>query len=1433
MIGPNEIDAMDGLAPVATIVSANVGSDTRSSLLGGSQFNAGQSELVFFKDSLTRTSSIPPEGQLIRLSYRSAGPAIGRSVDRDSVLEESAKWGDDGIRSIVRSDLTPRPRTSEECELAASALVSESSFVHYDGSYEQWDDYFSVEPKAGAVIKFTNIPAASGLNAEEINEVVTTIMSSSPTERFMYSIKFGKPDKVRRLLSKFQSVKGSFQRSGDAPVITAVHPEAVGLGFAPDVTKPVLTGWDEKLMYIDAGQDLDSNGLHFEVRYTDDSWGVNDGKNLITRSTSRNFTVPRNLRGRTFCIRQVVNGNRIKWSEDLTQASVYSGSSVTKVLKANPNGDIADICTVSFSAGGNIIGSVPGLSGSEFCFSFSIKGPVGETVTAFFGSASKSFNCTGFWQRVSVSYTGSAPSQVRLVADHAISVDLTQLSVEQGTLVETAYTKTTGTLYGPVSRHAAVVRVSFPAVESTSDPASSENFEAAGNVTLGTPQVRYSEPDKDGKVYAEITLPVTPPDPRGLFDRVLVQLQAPDDVGKHAEVGEEGGWTIPATVQFTPSNLTTDLMSTLFAHPFANGNSVRVRNVGGSLPTGLSDNVLYYMTNVSGTAFKLSLSPGGPPVDVTSFGVGAHFVYAHDTSGILPVNEPEVSFERIWKEDEPMIKVTFEVPAKRETWRIYVASGTPYVMNKVVRADQIDPTPNVMVEVAPSAVLVSGEEYAPNAKSFSLYTEGGITNPSYSVDRTSGTREWWVNFTWEDPESTHPRLALLGSYVVVAENLSTGKVEDDEAMVAFGWQSRVATSGIREVPAQKTTYRFWLVSKDVKGNRNTRVFGVTPSIDVDVEFQSGGPGAEYAPLATGFRLADGSPYYTTQDGGDGLWGFGVRWNKPDVSATPSLGGYDVVIDYLDGRKATAASLSANDDPAWDSDQWPVPNGTDNYDVWFVSWDTSGRRNTIVDGVTPKVSLTVQRQAGGPGVEYCANVTAFDVGTVEYDVNGQGQKIAKVPFSWTRPSDSRFGGVIIYLRYPPRFDAGDVALTGIEPGTSVTSSIPFYPDEPENWEFYAVAVDTNNRRNSYVSGVTPSEVIAVGPPALGSTGQEYTSVVSGLSVNILYQRAGEGQEQFRFSVAWTNPDDSTFGGPIVVVKKTAPGDPEFSEADYRGPEDNTHLTRWREVNPGETYTVYVNSMDVNNQENTIYDPVTPKVTGLSPVFQTSGKLKAHRLDSTTVGTGLQIDTTSFVLRVPLSGITTDLVNNFAVTEDKLQNAQIINAARIKNAAIENLKLDRASANKIAIVDADIMNLAVNKLLAGTITVAVAMTAPDLTITTGTDTVKINATDRIKVTNSASSSYIQIFNGSLAAGSTLDGTISATLGFGGLSVISGSSNSGLTAFDLKFNGNVVVKTRQGPISDPGLSGSVIDIQARQAISQILTILRASTGHGLISG
>ena len=427
LIGPNEIDSYDGNTPVATVVDSNQGATTRSSLLGRIQYNPGNAALEFFVDTVNQTQTMPNVGDLIWFTYRRAGAAIGRVQDKVSVATEAAAWGDNGLRSAVTSNLSPLPRTSGECEVAAQAIVGDQGRQHWDGTYSLTNLFEATgEILSGTVLKFQNMSTQfpPTLTAESITQVETTFSSLIPEEVFDLQITFGRQSMEQKFLAKFTKPNTPWQPQDDAEIPNAINISTVGTTFTDDVIGPSLLSWDSGNYYLNTNQDPPSGG-GFEIRYTNESWGCDDAKNLVMRSLGRAFQVPRTLRGQAVWVKAQDGRNQVLFSEDFTASAwqLLSGGITPTVNKMdiNPDGTKSLISKVTIVPSGKCFQTtaVPEVVGTLLTYSVDVKADtltdIGKTVVVGIRSsstntvyASQSVVLTTDWQRVSVSYTAAS-----------------------------------------------------------------------------------------------------------------------------------------------------------------------------------------------------------------------------------------------------------------------------------------------------------------------------------------------------------------------------------------------------------------------------------------------------------------------------------------------------------------------------------------------------------------------------------------------------------------------------------------------------------------------------------------------------------------------------------------------------------------------------------------------------------------------------------------------------------------------------------------------------------------------------------------------------------------------------------------------------------------------------------------------------------------
>jgi hypothetical protein len=523
-LGQNELDALDGTAPDATIADTITGANTSSSLLGTPQYNVASAALTYFKDSVALVATTPTQGTLISVQYNEAGVATGRVTNVTSINAEAAVWKDDGIRALVKTDCNPKPRTSDECEVAAAVLVGQNCFQHYEGTYKFISDFltYKYEPISGSYLKFKNLPSVFPLvQSEEATEIVTTFDSRRPIERFSHQVNFGLIDRVQKLLAKYNQPTDVF-----APTDSLEMPETVGLNqaatvFGKNVQNVKFNGMNPSY-YFYTIRDIPSPQGGFEVRLSDDSWGSSNSKNLVTRlpytsSNNYNFSLPRNSRSKVIYVRAFDGRNQLSYSEDFTQWTGVN-SLVNNTMAPNPDDDYSVISNVypytngsgfsigaqtNYSFGSN---SYPtATSNITATFTVDLKVPInkkiqitieGNTTPGSAVLASKTFIGTGSWQRVSVVANNTTRNNTRSVyiksnagGTWAATFQVTRASFEEFTTQETLYCSTVGNPYGALSRFSTGVRVNFsliPPAPSSVSVAVSGNLDTLNTITTGT-----------------------------------------------------------------------------------------------------------------------------------------------------------------------------------------------------------------------------------------------------------------------------------------------------------------------------------------------------------------------------------------------------------------------------------------------------------------------------------------------------------------------------------------------------------------------------------------------------------------------------------------------------------------------------------------------------------------------------------------------------------------------------------------------------------------------------------------------------------------------------------------------------------------------------------------------------------------------------------
>lgn len=310
-------------------------------------------ELSFYNDT------IPGVGSRIRFRSWQSGIAMARVNNPVAIAVEGAISGDNGVRSAIFANLTPSPRTSDECELAAAAAITDRSFPQFQGTYDvftipfYWETMFDPKvndyPRTGRYL-FINAPvrAVSGQNFF-VNKVTVNVVEFRQ-EVLQITLAYGPDLYLEKQLQNFVERTDNLltsQETKKAP--TPVQLQNAGSFFLQpfqNVLPPVITNTvSGSFVQVDLGV---APVTACEVRRVDAGWGTND-QNLIGIFTTQQFTLPRTSRDRTWYLRPKNGAQTSRFSYTLRIAAPLTPSPPAFVSLSSNNltldyaGDVRDI----------------------------------------------------------------------------------------------------------------------------------------------------------------------------------------------------------------------------------------------------------------------------------------------------------------------------------------------------------------------------------------------------------------------------------------------------------------------------------------------------------------------------------------------------------------------------------------------------------------------------------------------------------------------------------------------------------------------------------------------------------------------------------------------------------------------------------------------------------------------------------------------------------------------------------------------------------------------------------------------------------------------------------------------------------------------------------------------------------------------------------
>ncbi|MGB0124955.1 MAG: hypothetical protein WA419_09570 [Silvibacterium sp.] len=237
-------------------------------------------------------TSTPQAGELIAISYRTTHRAVARLANAASITEESNGGVLPGAAAWLGTVTSPAPRSSVDCENAASALLdlATNRGAAWKGKYTAWNMETQGDVWPGDVLAVASTSA--NLNANLVVRTVELELSCGSPGLVKYVVSFAN-DWADALAIKTSSTV-------PADVWLPQQPEATPpLANLATLTISSVTG---SAITVNAVAVPPTNG-GFEVRRRDWAFGPGANSDLVLRSPVNNFTIPREAAVEQYYIR--------------------------------------------------------------------------------------------------------------------------------------------------------------------------------------------------------------------------------------------------------------------------------------------------------------------------------------------------------------------------------------------------------------------------------------------------------------------------------------------------------------------------------------------------------------------------------------------------------------------------------------------------------------------------------------------------------------------------------------------------------------------------------------------------------------------------------------------------------------------------------------------------------------------------------------------------------------------------------------------------------------------------------------------------------------------------------------------------------------------------------------------------------------------------
>ncbi len=312
------------------------------------------------------TDDIPSVGARIRFQSWAAGQSVARVIDPIAIAAESSITGDSGVRSAIMQNLSPLPRTSDECEAAAAAAIRDREYPQFQGTYTLvMKPYFAENLMSPSLYQFPttgrflwiNSPVRAITGQNFFANTVRMQVVELRDEIINASVDYGPDLYLENLLPSFLEREQTLL----VPKQTVAAPNPVTLPFVLNAHLPTL----DRAQVTQVVNSLTGNYITVdlgappvtgcEVRNVDGGWGIaNQG--LIGSFSTQVFTLPRTVRDQTWYLRTRNGSVFSRFSKALRVVYPLIPSAPT-LVQANSNtavfdfaGDVRDIYGIEVKA---------------------------------------------------------------------------------------------------------------------------------------------------------------------------------------------------------------------------------------------------------------------------------------------------------------------------------------------------------------------------------------------------------------------------------------------------------------------------------------------------------------------------------------------------------------------------------------------------------------------------------------------------------------------------------------------------------------------------------------------------------------------------------------------------------------------------------------------------------------------------------------------------------------------------------------------------------------------------------------------------------------------------------------------------------------------------------------------------------------------------